>query len=98
MWNDAQNFSTSLHWISERTSAYYKLNFLRVHLGLNEYPICELHIGTKSCRFMRTIIQKFFSKNQDLVLESKAQKLYHSLSENDWHPGENVKRKWMAIY
>lgn len=45
-----------------RTSAYYKLNFLRDHLGLNEYPICELNIEANSCRFMRTVIQKYFSK------------------------------------
>lgn len=84
MWNDAQNFSTSLQWISKRTSAYYKLNFLRNHLGLNEYPICELNIEANSCRFMRTVIQKYFSKNQDLVFESKAQKLYQTQFIRKW--------------
>ena len=106
MWNDAQNFSTSLHWISKRTSAffffrtsaYYKLNFLIDHLGLNEYPICELHVGAKSCTFMRTVIQKFFSKNQDLVFESKAQKLYQTQFIRKWLAPRGRCKKKMAIY
>lgn len=41
---------------------------------------------------MKTVIQKYFSKNQDLVFESKGSKLYQTqFIRNDWHPGEDVK-------